>query len=55
MATQLIRVCNECLRPVSSSYFILRIGCTCVVHGRMSVEDTIKIPSDKVNYDQVSK
>lgn len=49
--TKLIRVCNECLRPVSVSYFFVAIGATCAKHGRMSMEDTVKIPAEKVNYE----
>lgn len=45
-----IRVCSDCLRPVSVSYFIFAIGATCPVHGRMSMEDTIKVPESKANY-----
>ena len=53
LMTKMIRVCGLCLRPVSSSYFIVRIGCTCPVHGRMYVEETIKVPQDKANYTSV--
>lgn len=49
----MIRVCAKCLRPVSSSYFIVRIGCTCPIHGRMSVEDTVKVPEEKANYKEI--
>ncbi len=51
--SDLIKVCGKCLRPVSSSYFIFRVGCTCPEHGRMSVEDTVKVPIEKANYGQL--
>lgn len=49
--SNLIRVCATCYRPVSSSYFIFRIGCTCPKHGRIDVEDTVKVPTEKAKYD----
>lgn len=49
--SNLIRVCATCYRPVSSSYFIFRIGCTCPKHGRIDVEDTVKVPTEKAKYE----
>lgn len=50
--SELIRVCGDCLRPVSVSYYLfVKIGCTCPKCGRMWVEDTIKVPTDKANYE----
>lgn len=46
-----IRVCAKCLRPVSLSYFVVAIGATCSKHGRMDLEDTVKVPQEKANYE----
>jgi len=52
--SKLIRVHAQCLRPVSTSYFLfMKVGCTCPEHGRIYVEDTVKVPEGRVNYESI--
>jgi predicted RNA-binding Zn-ribbon protein involved in translation (DUF1610 family) len=52
--SKLIRVCNNCNRPVSDAvrlFFVLVLGYTCPNCGNIYENETHKVPAEKARYD----